>query len=210
MSPQESALILMIYLACFAAIHSLMASLRFKRRAQKILGRRMDPWYPAIFSLTALVTILPLVYLIYLFPGKVLYVVPSPWRWAMVAGQVLAGILSIRAFTDGPHRFKVPLQLAGPSASMGENLAPRGIYCWIRDPFLLSGVLIIWLTPFMTTNILILYAMVTVYLYLGSLHWERRLLAQFGEEYREYQRVVRRIVPRRSSSKMAEFTSRNV
>lgn len=195
MSPQESALVLVIYLACFAAIHSLMASLPFKRRAQKILGRRMEPWYPAIFSLAALVTVLPLVYLVYLFPGKVIYVVPSPWRWVMVAGQVLAGLLSIRAFTDAPHRFKVPLQLAGPRASEAEHLAPRGIYCWMRDPFLLSGFLIIWLTPFMTTNILILYIVVTVYLYLGSLHWEKRLLAQFGDEYREYQRRVPRMVP---------------
>jgi protein-S-isoprenylcysteine O-methyltransferase Ste14 len=195
MSPQESALVLVIYLACFAAIHSLMASLPFKRRAQKILGRRTSRWYPVIFSLTALVMVLPLVYLVYLFPGKVLYVVPSPWRWAMVACQVLAGLLSIMAFTDGPHRFKVPLQLAGPQASEAELLKPHGIYCWMRDPFLLSGFLIIWLTPFMTTNILILYVMVTVYLYLGSLHWEKRLLAQFGEEYRDYQRKVPRMVP---------------
>ena len=195
MSPQESALILVVYLACFAAIHSLLASLPFKRRAAKILGRRTDRWYPAIFSFTALVMVLPLVYLVYLLPGKVLYVVPSPWRWAMVAGQVLAGLLSLRAFVDAPHRFKVPLQLAGPRAAGAKPLAPRGIYCWIRDPFLLSGFLLIWLTPFMTTNILILYAKVTVYIYLGSLHWERRLLAQFGDEYRSYQRKVPRMVP---------------
>jgi protein-S-isoprenylcysteine O-methyltransferase Ste14 len=195
MSPQESALVLVIYLACFAALHSLMASLSFKRKGQKILGHRTGPWYPVIFSLAALVMVLPLVYLVYLFPGKVLYVVPAPWRWAMVAGQVLAGLLSIRAFTDGPHRFKVPLQLAGPRSSEVERLAPRGTYCWMRDPFLLSGFLIIWLTPFMTTNILILYVMITIYLYLGSLHWEKRLLIQFGDEYREYQRRVPRMVP---------------
>ena len=195
MSPTDSALLLVLYLASFAAVHSLMASLPFKRRAAKILGRRMDPWYPAIFSASALVMIAPLVYLVYLFPGKVLYVVPSPWRWAMVAGQILAGLLSIRAFVDAPHRFKVPLQLLGPGAAEGEGLEPRGVYRWIRDPFLLSGFLIIWLTPFMTTNILILYVAVTLYLYLGSLHWERRLLAQFGDEYRSYQRRVPRAVP---------------
>jgi protein-S-isoprenylcysteine O-methyltransferase Ste14 len=200
MSPQESALILVIYLACFAAIHSLMASLPFKRRAKEILGRRTERWYPAIFSLAALVTVLPLVYLVYLFPGKVLYVVPSPWRWVMVAGQLLAGLVSMRAFIDAPHRFKVPLQLAGPRSSEAELLNPHGIYCWMRDPFLLSGFLIIWLTPFMTTNILILYAMVTIYLYLGSLHWEKRLLAQFGDEYRDYQRRVPRMVPWRGRS----------
>jgi len=195
MSPQESALVLVIYLASFAAIHSLMASLPFKRRAAKVLGSRTERWYPAIFSLSALAMVLPLVYLVYLFPGKILYVVPSPWRWAMVAGQVLAGLLSLRAFVDAPHRFRVPLQLLGPEASEAKPLAPRGIYCWIRDPFLLSGFLIIWLTPFMTTNILILYAIVTVYLYLGSLHWERRLIAQFGDEYRSYQSRVPRMIP---------------
>ncbi|KQC15569.1 MAG: protein-S-isoprenylcysteine methyltransferase [Methanosaeta sp. SDB] len=195
MFPQESALFLVIYLALFAVIHSLMASFPFKRRVQKVLGHRMDPWYPALFSVAAIAMVLPLVYLVYLFPGRILYVVPSPWRWAMVMGQVLAGLLSVRAFTDGPHRFKVPLQLAGPRASEAERLAPRGIYCWIRDPFLLSGFLLIWLTPFMTTNILILYAIVTVYLCLGSLHWERRLLAQFGDEYRAYRSRVPRMVP---------------
>jgi len=195
MSPVESALILVVYLACFAAVHSLMASLPFKRRAAKILGSRMDPWYPAIFSAFAFVMIAPLVYLVYLFPGKVLYIVPSPWRWAMVGCQVLAGLLSIRAFVDAPHRFKVPLQLSGAGADEAKPLAPRGVYRWVRDPFLLSGFLIIWLTPFMTTNILILYAAVTVYLYLGSLHWERRLLAQFGDEYRTYKRRVPRMVP---------------
>lgn len=195
MSPVESALVLVVYLACFAAVHSLMASLPFKRRAAKILGSRMDPWYPAIFSASAFVMIIPLVYLVYLFPGKVLYVVPSPWRWVMVGCQILAGLLSIRAFVDAPHRFKVPLQLSGPGAAEAKPLEPRGIYRWIRDPFLLSGFLIIWLTPFMTTNILILYAAVTVYLYLGSLHWERRLLAQFGDEYRDYKMRVPRMVP---------------
>lgn len=204
MSPIDSALLLALYLIAFAAVHSLMASLPFKRRAAKILGSRIDPWYPAIFSASAFVMVLPLVYLVYLFPGKILYVVPSPWRWTMVAGQILAGLLSVRAFVDAPHRFRVSLQLAGPRAAGAEALEPQGVYRWIRDPFLLSGFLIIWLTPFMTTNILILYAAVTVYLYLGSLHWERRLLAQFGDEYRSYQKRVPRAVPWRGRAPAGE------
>ncbi len=38
----------------------------------------------------------------------------------------------------------------------------------------------------------------SIYLYLGSLHWETRLVAQFGEEYREYQQRVHRIIPSKS------------
>ena len=51
------------------------------------------------------------------------------------------------------------------------------------------------LTPFMTVNLLIVYLLTTVYLFLGSLHWETRLVAQFGDEYREYQKKVHRIIP---------------
>ena len=188
-------LILILYLAGFAALHSLMASLPFKRRVRRILGEKIHPWYSIAFSAIAFMTILPLAYLVYLHPGRVLYVAPSPWRWVMVSGQVLFGLWFLRAFADAPHRFEVPLQLAGPKGQKAEPLSIRGVYCWVRDPFLLSGFFIIWLTPFMTTNLLALYIFVTVYLYLGSLHWEKRLIAQFGDAYRAYLTQVPRTIP---------------
>jgi methanethiol S-methyltransferase len=50
----------------------------------------------------------------------------------------------------------------------------------------------------MTENLLLVYIIITVYLFLGSLHWESRLLAQFGEAYVLYQTKVPRIIPRRN------------
>jgi protein-S-isoprenylcysteine O-methyltransferase Ste14 len=52
-----------------------------------------------------------------------------------------------------------------------------------------------WMTPFMTTKLLITYLLTSIYLYLGSLHWETRLLAQFGKEYKDYQAKVPRMIP---------------
>jgi protein-S-isoprenylcysteine O-methyltransferase Ste14 len=74
-------------------------------------------------------------------------------------------------------------------------LQPRGLYCFVRDPFLLSGLMQIWLTPFMTSNLLLIYILTSVYLYLGSLHWEKRLLVQFGKEYEDYRKKMPRIIP---------------
>ena len=51
------------------------------------------------------------------------------------------------------------------------------------------------LIPFMTVNLLVIYLLTTIYLFLGSLHWETKLVAQFGDEYREYQKKVHRIIP---------------
>jgi len=47
----------------------------------------------------------------------------------------------------------------------------------------------------MTENLLLVYFITTVYLFLGSLHWESRLLAQFGGSYVAYQNKVQRIIP---------------
>ncbi|AKB75128.1 hypothetical protein MSLAZ_1867 [Methanosarcina lacustris Z-7289] len=191
-----SIIILVFCLVAFAAIHSFMASLPFKRFIMRTLGSRAEILYMPVFSLIAVLTILPLVYLLYKNPGPVLYIIPSPWRWLMVGGQLLAAIVAPRAMLDAPHRFKIHSQLSAPDTPEAGPLNIRGIYLWVRDPFLLTGLVIIWLTPFMTVNLLVIYLLTTIYLYLGSMHWETRLVAQFGDKYREYQKRVHRIIPK--------------
>lgn len=156
----------------------------------------MDPWYPVFFSAISFVTVLPLAALLAIFPGRLLYVIPAPWFWLFIFAQIVVGISSLRAFLDAPHRFLIRAQLAGPQSPDPFALAIRGIYCHIRDPFLLSGFLLIWLTPFLTENLLAVYLLITVYLFLGSLHWESRLAHQFGEAYLAYKSKVPRMIPR--------------
>jgi protein-S-isoprenylcysteine O-methyltransferase Ste14 len=187
-----------IYLVGFAALHSLLASLRAKTMMRRIIGPKVDPWYPIFFSAVAVITIFPLAAMLILFPGRLLYVIPSPWIWFFFLAQLLVGIGTLRAFLDAPHRFLIRAQLTGPHSPDKLPLGIKGIYCWIRDPFLLSGLLLIWLTPFMTENLLLVYLITTVYLFLGSHNWESRLLAQFGEAYVAYQNRVPRIVPQRN------------
>ncbi len=192
----SSIIILVLSLLGFAAVHSLMASLRFKRFAMRVLGPRREALYMHIFNLMAFLMISPLAYLLYKNPGEIIYIVPSPWRWVMVGGQLIAGILMLRAFADAPHRFRIRAQLSAPKTPEAGFLNIRGIYRWIRDPFLLSGLIIMALTPFMTVNLLAIYMLTTIYLYLGSRHWETRLVSQFGDEYREYQKQVHRVIPK--------------
>jgi len=186
-----------LYLVGFAALHSLLASLPVKILARRRFGSRVDPWYPVFFSASAAVTILPLAALLIYRPGPLIYILPSPWIWIFIALQVLIGLASLRAFLDAPHRFLIRAQLAGAGSQQAFALGIKGIYCWIRDPFLLSGFLLLWLTPFMTENMLPVYLLATVYLFLGSLHWESRLVHQFGEEYLAYKKEVSRMIPSR-------------
>jgi len=182
-----------LYLAAFAAAHSLMASRPFKGLMWRILGPCTDRLYMKFFSIFAAITFAPLILLILIFPGRRIYVVPSPWRWIMAAGQLLAGIGTLLAFKNAPHRFFISQQLR--KAEKLEPLQKRGIYRYVRDPFLLTGLVQLWLMPVMTIRLLVLLILSSIYLCLGSLHWEMRLKAQFGKEYVEYRKKVPRIIP---------------
>lgn len=185
-----------LYLIGFAALHSLLASLPAKRAARMWFGSRVDPWYLVFFSASAVITIVPLIAILILHPGSLLYIVPRPWIWLFFLAQLVIGILSMKTFVDAPHRFLILAQLARPKSPDSFSLAIKGIYCRIRDPFLLSGYLLLWLTPIMTENLMIVYLLASVYLFLGSLHWESRLIHQFGEEYIAYRKEVWRMIPK--------------
>lgn len=196
-----SIIILIVFcLVAFAVIHSIMASLPFKRSMREKFGPRVDTLYAPVYNLIAILTIIPLVYFLYKYPGDLLYLIPSPWRWLMVAGQIAGAIIGARGLRDARSRFEFRGQLASPHTPEAGVMDVQGVYRWIRDPFLLSGLLIIWFTPFMTVNLLIIYIITTVYLFIGSLHTEKRLVSQFGDEYREYQKKVHRIIPRKMRS----------
>jgi steroid 5-alpha reductase family enzyme len=48
----------------------------------------------------------------------------------------------------------------------------------------------------MTTNLLVLYVIATVYFYLGSVHEERMMAEEFGAAYLDYRDRVPKFIPR--------------
>lgn len=194
MSPQESALLLSLYLIGFAAVHSLLAGTWAKNQAGRAFGKRAMRWYRFFFTLFSTSTLIPLLSLFYLFPGKILYLVPSPWRWIMIAGQLAAAFALAKTLMEAG-----PLQFLGIRPDEGRSeLIVQGFYCRVRNPLFLFALIFLWLSPIMTENLLVLYLIATVYFFLGSIHEERMLAEKLGDGYRDYQRRVPRIVPRLS------------
>jgi hypothetical protein len=58
-----------------------------------------------------------------------------------------------------------------------------GLYRWVRHPLYSWGLVLIWLTPHMTVNRLALFGALSFYLYVGTFFEERRLVAEFGDDY---------------------------
>jgi protein-S-isoprenylcysteine O-methyltransferase Ste14 len=176
---------LISYFIVWALLHSLLASLP------------VDRLYRLAFNAVAVVTILPMLALLALLPDRALYVVPPPGRWVMLGGQALAVVaLGWTLLQTGVLDFLGLAQWSAPKASASGPLQVRGIYCRVRHPLYLFSLVLIWLTPAMTVNLLVVYILTTLYFVIGSMHEERRLLYKFGPAYERYRQQVPWLIPR--------------
>jgi protein-S-isoprenylcysteine O-methyltransferase Ste14 len=183
--------------AAYAALHSVLASLGAKAQARRLVGPAADRMYRLGFNLVGVLTLMPVLAVPLVEPGHTLYAFPWPWAGILVAGQIGAAIVVLIGVSQtDPWHFLGVRQLVERESGRQATLVTTGLYRYVRHPLYTAGAAFLWLTPIMTTTLLALYSAFTAYLYLGSLHEERRLRAEFGEAYADYQRRVPRMIPR--------------
>jgi protein-S-isoprenylcysteine O-methyltransferase Ste14 len=75
------------------------------------------------------------------------------------------------------------------------TLITGGLYRYVRHPLYTFSLLILWLSPSMSLNSLIVYLALTLYVLVGIIFEERKLLREFGKKYEEYRSVTPMLVP---------------
>jgi protein-S-isoprenylcysteine O-methyltransferase Ste14 len=187
----------LLALAIYGIVHSLLASMRAKALAARIFGEAGRRYYRIFFVLFVIPTFFPVLALVFILPDKLIYTIPFPWIILSVAGQVLAlwGLrLAFRHISMG--RFLGTAQLDPGWKSLGhEKLVTDGVFHLVRHPLYLFSILFIWLTPVMTWNILAFNIGASLYMLVGSIFEERKLATQFGQEYIAYRRNTPHIIP---------------
>ena len=89
-----------ISMLVYGALHSALASLRFKDWVLKRLGHGRYRYYRLFFSLSAGLTLLPVLALAAALPDGQLYAIPSPWMFLTLAVQIAAGLCFLLALTQ--------------------------------------------------------------------------------------------------------------
>ena len=180
--------------ATWAAIHSWLATLSMKGRAARRLGNGAARMYRLFYNGFAIVSFAPIALLFRNAPDVVLYRATAPWLHVLLAGQLAAaGLAAIALLQTGPLAFAGIAQALGVTEAA--PLATSGFYGIVRHPLYLFGLLFIWLTPIMTINLLVVYIVFTIYFFVGAVLEEKRLVAEFGTTYSDYQRRVPMIIP---------------
>ncbi len=185
----------------FGATHSYLASLKVKQ----VIGNntpRYRPWYRLIYNVVALLTFLgPLHYQqqiekIRIWPRSLTLI---------LLGGTLAGaglgflILALRAYDLGEFSGFDVFQ----KVKKAPKLRTQGISGWVRHPLYTSTLLLLWGAWLTNANLgsLVTAICLTVYIRVGIHFEERKLLREFGEAYRRYQKRVPMLFPLRFSQK---------
>jgi len=196
-SPWLSFLFVLLAMALYGAVHSLLASARAKAHARQWFGPAADRWYRLVYNLIGGVSFLPVLWLVAKLPDQPLYAIPWPWTLLTSAGQLI-GVLVILlgVWQTGAGRFLGLRQLtATEKREEPHQLVISGLYRWVRHPLYTGGLLFIWLTPRLSLNLLALNLGLTLYILIGTRFEEHRLLDEFGEAYAAYQQTVPMLIP---------------
>jgi methanethiol S-methyltransferase len=187
-------IILAVAWTVYCVLHSVLASIRVKARAQKWLGNayRYYRFAYTIFSFLGLVALL--VYQVQL-DSPLLFETPLAVQFAAsLLGGLGAALVMLNIF-------KYFMQLSGVrwlvSSTVNAKLEQKGLHRYVRHPLYFSTFLFIWclwvVYPYL--SLLIANTIITIYTLIGISFEEQKLLKEFGQEYEEYRKRVPKIVP---------------
>ncbi len=196
MSTGVSAIIVLGATIIYGLVHSLLASLSIKEWARSRFGKAAARGYRLGYNIFAGITLLPVLALPALLPDRSLYTIPLPWVLLTLAFQALAALALLCGLVQtGIWSFLGLQQLMAPLSREDGELVVHGLYRWVRHPLYTAGLVFTWLTPVMTSNLLALFLGFSIYLVVGALIEERKLLAEFGQAYAEYRRRTSFLIP---------------
>jgi protein-S-isoprenylcysteine O-methyltransferase Ste14 len=179
----------------YCVLHSLMASVPFRKKMELLLGSHYR-YYRFFYVLFSFVGMIALIGYQLMVPSPLLF---SSGKWIQLCGYFLtiSGALLMTLCIK-----KYFISMSGLRSLLHEKeegiLMVSGIHRYVRHPLYLGTFCFIWglflLKPvlsFFITNLII-----TIYTLIGMRLEEKKLVSVFGEAYENYRKKVGALVPR--------------
>lgn len=185
---------LILSIALWGLVHSWTASLGFKESLRRMFGDGFMRFYRLLYNLFAVVSIAPVLYLMLVLPDRALVQIPAPWSFILRAGQGISALLLLMAVVQ-TDVFAFAGLLPLVEEKKPATLVTSGLYRWVRHPLYTFSLGILWLSPSISLNSLVVNTSLTLYILVGIYFEERKLLREFGEAYARYKTVTPMLIP---------------
>jgi len=187
-------LILLLFL--WGSIHSILASLPIKKFIKDRYGEKLIRYYRLAYNSFAVVSFLPILGLMFVLRDIQLYSIPKPWVFIPMVVQIFSLIiLTIGLKQTGALEFLGLHVFLDEKKPVPQSLNKSGLYKYVRHPLYSAGLVLLWCSPIMTTNSLIVSICLSIYIVVGAIYEERKLIIEYGDIYEEYRRKVPMLIP---------------
>jgi protein-S-isoprenylcysteine O-methyltransferase Ste14 len=185
-----------IALVVYFVIHSLLASLSVKRWVHHRWPQLMHA-YRLTYNLLAILLLIPLLWFMHTNEG------PLMWQWTgllawLMKGLTVAAILgfvwSLRSYDNMVFLGVTQWRNRHTETEDPEQLHISTLHRFVRHPWYFFFIVILWSQDIHLAQ-MIVYGLITAYFVIGSRMEERKLIAHYGEAYREYMRQVPGLIP---------------
>lgn len=106
---------------------------------------------------------------------------------------IVWGVFALKSF-DPFGRMAIKAHLSD-NPPLAQRFLVKGPYLWVRHPLYFFVLLLVWSFPDLSADRLLFNILWTAWIYVGTLLEEKDLVADFGDDYRRYQRNVPMLIP---------------
>jgi len=190
--------ILSILVIAWCFLHSAMISVSVTEYLHTRLGPAFR-FYRVFFNVVSALTLIPVVLYASFLRTEPIF----RWYGYMRIIQVLLLGTAALLFFCGASRYDAGQLLgfkqirerdANKEITGAGELDTSGVLSIVRHPWYLAAILLIWARQLDISAILV-NAILTFYLIVGTYLEENKLILEFGEKYRSYQRRVSMLIP---------------
>lgn len=180
----------------YFAIHSLIASLTFKRWVTAHQPNLLSK-YRFIFNVIATSLLIPPLLLTFMWRGPLLWEWSGAYRWLAdcLALAAFGGFLwTLRGYDMGEFLGLKQLRQGTQTIEDQESFHISTLHRFVRHPWYSFALVILW-TRDMNLALLITTFFITLYFWVGSQLEETKLLVYHGAAYARYRKRVPRLIP---------------
>lgn len=202
-------LLLALLWIAWCGLHSLLISPRAHMAAEKMLGRNSGA-YRLIYVFFSIISLMPILWFQFTLSETVLLPTTLPVRLIqlfLLAYGLFMFYAGARVYDMG---YFLGLKQLGRTDGKRADQLPfhtNGVLAYVRHPWYSGGIAFIWGFGTITDVFLVTRAVLTCYLIIGTLLEEKRLMAELGKGYRNYQKNVPMLFPRKPKNKRGTETS---
>lgn len=194
----EKYLILAAIVIAWCFLHSAMISLSVTEYLKKRLGPQFR-YYRLFYNVVAVITLIPVMLFAYSVRTQPIF----SWDgYLWIIRIVLLGTSGLLFFLGARHYDarqllgikQIQEGTSNKAITDSGELDTSGVLGVVRHPWYAAGILLVWAGQ-LDVSAILMNTVLTSYLFIGAVLEEKKLVREFGAEYRAYQARVSMFIP---------------